>query len=56
MPMNGDKSDPDAECFLQKGDQQVAAGYVIYGPQTALLLTLGEGTHIFTLNPDTGEF
>jgi fructose-1,6-bisphosphatase I len=56
MPMNGDKSDPDAECFLQKGDHQIAAGYVIYGPQTALLITLGEGTHIFTLNPDTGVF
>lgn len=56
LPMKCDKDDTDAECFLQKGDQQVAAGYVIYGPQTALVMTLGEGTHIFTLNPDTGEF
>jgi fructose-1,6-bisphosphatase I len=56
MPMKCGKGDTDAECFLQKGDRQVAAGYVIYGPQTALVLTLGEGTHIFTLNPDTGEF
>lgn len=56
MPMNGNKNDPAGECFLQKGDLQIAAGYVIYGPQTALLITLGEGTHIFTLNPDTGEF
>jgi fructose-1,6-bisphosphatase I len=56
MPMKCDKGDTDVDCFLQKGDRQVAAGYVIYGPQTALVLTLGEGTHIFTLNPDTGEF
>lgn len=56
MPMKCDESDTDAGCFLQQGDRQVAAGYVIYGPQTALAMTLGEGTHIFTLNPDTGEF
>jgi len=55
-PMKNDKGDTDAECFLHKGDRQVAAGYIIYGPQTALVMTLGEGTHIFTLNPDTGEF
>ena len=56
MPMKCDKGDTDVDCFLQKGDRQLAAGYVIYGPQTALVLTLGEGTHVFTLNPDTGEF
>ena len=56
MPMKCDKGDADTDCFLQKGTRQLAAGYVIYGPQTALVLTLGEGTHIFTLNPDTGTF
>ncbi len=56
MPMKCGEGPADADCFLQKGDRQLAAGYVIYGPQTALVLTLGEGTHIFTLNPDTGEF
>jgi fructose-1,6-bisphosphatase I len=56
MPMKCDKGDADTDCFLQKGTRQLAAGYVIYGPQTALVLTLGEGTHIFTLNPDTGVF
>jgi len=56
MPMKCDKGELEADCFLQKGASQLAAGYVIYGPQTALVLTLGEGTHIFTLNPDTGEF
>ena len=56
MPMKCDKGGHETDCFLQKGVQQLAAGYVIYGPQTALLLTLGDGTHVFTLNPDTGEF
>jgi len=34
----------------------VAAGYCIYGPHTALTLTLGQGTHVFTLDPEIGEF
>jgi fructose-1,6-bisphosphatase I len=42
--------------FLQAGRQQLAAGYVIYGPQTALALTLGEGTRIFTRDPESGAF
>ncbi|MBT8047865.1 MAG: class 1 fructose-bisphosphatase [Xanthomonadales bacterium] len=56
MPMKCDKGDSESDCFLQQGTHQLAAGYVIYGPQTAMVMTLGEGTHIFTLNPDTGEF
>ena len=56
MPMKCDKGDAVSDCFLQKGIHQLAAGYAIYGPQTAMALTLGSGTHIFTLNPDTGEF
>ena len=56
MPMRCGNETTATDCFLQKGTRQLAAGYVIYGPQTALVLTLGEGTHIFTLNPDTGEF
>jgi len=56
MPMRCAEEASPSECFLQRGARQLAAGYVIYGPQTALVLTLGEGTQIFTLNPDTGEF
>jgi fructose-1,6-bisphosphatase I len=41
---------------LQPGTQQLAAGYVIYGPQTSLVLTLGEGTMMFTLDPKDGTF
>jgi fructose-1,6-bisphosphatase I len=56
MPMRCGENINDSDCFLQNGTRQLAAGYVIYGPQTALVITLGEGTHIFTLNPDTDEF
>ncbi|SFL79304.1 D-fructose 1,6-bisphosphatase [Bradyrhizobium sp. NFR13] len=36
--------------FTQKGSAQVAAGFVVYGPQTSLVLTLGDGVEIFTLD------
>jgi fructose-1,6-bisphosphatase I/sedoheptulose-1,7-bisphosphatase len=42
--------------FLQPGTQQVCAGYAIYGPTTMLVLTLGRGTHGFTLEREIGEF
>jgi fructose-1,6-bisphosphatase I/sedoheptulose-1,7-bisphosphatase len=42
--------------FLQPGAQQVCAGYAIYGPTTMLVLTLGNGTHGFTLDREIGEF
>lgn len=40
------------EHFLQAGKQQVAAGYVLYGPQTLLVLTFKHGVHLFTLNTE----
>jgi fructose-1,6-bisphosphatase I/sedoheptulose-1,7-bisphosphatase len=49
-------TDPKAEDFLQPGTEQVAAGYAIYGPSTMLVLTLGDGTHAFTLEPVLGEW
>lgn len=42
--------------LLQPGANQLAAGFVIYGPLTALVLTLGQGTQIFTLDRKTGGF
>ncbi|PKG55986.1 class 1 fructose-bisphosphatase, partial [Shewanella sp. GutDb-MelDb] len=42
--------------FLQAGRNQVAAGYVLYGPSTMLALTTGKGVQLFTLNPDTNEY
>jgi fructose-1,6-bisphosphatase I/sedoheptulose-1,7-bisphosphatase len=42
--------------FLQPGQQQVAAGYALYGPTTMLVLTVGNGVAGFTLDPNLGEF
>lgn len=44
------------EDFLQKGSEQVAAGYVIYGSSTMLVYTTGRGVNGFTLDPSIGEF
>jgi len=42
--------------FLQTGVRQVAAGYAIYGPQNGFVLTVGAGTHVFTLDRSSGTF
>ncbi|MGQ0455713.1 MAG: class 1 fructose-bisphosphatase [Hyphomicrobium sp.] len=42
--------------FLRPGSHQLAAGFVVYGPQTTLTLTLGAGTHTFTLDGDADAF
>lgn len=42
--------------FLQKGSEQVAAGYIIYGTSTMLVYTTGHGVNGFTLNPAIGTF
>lgn len=44
------------QAFLQPGTKQVAAGYAIYGPQTMLILTLGNGVKGFTLDRELGSF
>ena len=53
--MTGDRHETDAEWF-RPGSEQVAAGYVIYGPGTILVYTAGNGAHGFTLDPSIGEF
>ena len=42
--------------FLQAGRQQAAAGYCVYGPQTTLVLTVGHGVAMFTLDREQGSF
>jgi fructose-1,6-bisphosphatase I len=42
--------------FLQEGAKQVAAGYCVYGPQTTLVLTVGDGVAMFTLDREQGSF
>ena len=48
--------EPSDEHFLQPGTAQVCAGYTIYGPSTLLVLTIGRGTHGFTLDREQGSF
>lgn len=47
---------PTEQDFMQKGSQQVAAGYAIYGPQTMLILTTGNGVNAFTLDREMGSW
>jgi len=49
-------TEPKAEHFCQPGSTQVAAGYAVYGPSTLLVLTLGHGSHVFTLDRELGSF
>lgn len=42
--------------YLQLGSTQIAAAYALYGPATMLVLTLGAGTHVFTLDSDTQKY
>ena len=49
-------TEPGDEHFLQPGTAQVCAGYTVYGPSTMLVLTVGRGTHAFTLDREQGSF
>ena len=46
----------DDTAFLQPGNAQLAAMYLMYGPTTLLVLTVGKGTQVFTLATESGEF
>ncbi|MFY9476354.1 MAG: class 1 fructose-bisphosphatase [Aquabacterium sp.] len=46
----------DTSSFLQPGTEQVAAGYCVYGPQTTLVLTVGKGVVMFTLDREQGSW
>ncbi|HAV35994.1 MAG TPA: class 1 fructose-bisphosphatase [Massilia sp.] len=48
--------EPTEAAFLQPGAAQVAAGYAVYGPQTMLVLTTGNGVHCFTLDREMGSW
>jgi fructose-1,6-bisphosphatase I len=54
------RNDPDipgaVETLCQKGSQQVAAGYVLYGSSTVFVLTTGRGVDMFVLDPTIGSF
>jgi fructose-1,6-bisphosphatase I len=48
--------EPCEQDFLQAGTKQVAAGYAVYGPQTMLVLTTGNGVNCFTLDREMGSW
>ncbi|MDQ1259574.1 MAG: fructose,6-bisphosphatase, partial [Pseudomonadota bacterium] len=52
---DGDRGVEESD-FLQPGCQQVAAGYCVYGPQTTLVLTVGDGVAMFTLDREQGSW
>ncbi|KQV53958.1 MULTISPECIES: class 1 fructose-bisphosphatase [unclassified Duganella] len=49
-------TEPTEKDFLQPGAKQVAAGYAVYGPQTLLVLTTGNGVNCFTLDREMGSW
>ena len=48
--------EPTEADFMQAGSKQVAAGYAVYGPQTMLVLTTGNGVNCFTLDREMGSW
>jgi len=56
LKMPEDDRGVDEGDFLQCGHMQVAAGYCVYGPQTTLVLTVGDGVAMFTLDREQGSF
>jgi fructose-1,6-bisphosphatase I len=48
--------DPAGPAALGPGTEQIAAGYVMYGPATTLVYTAGQGTHGFTMDRASGQF
>jgi len=53
LPLTSGGKEPD---FLKPGAEQVAAGYILFGPSTILVYTSGKGVHQFTLEPGSSEF
>ncbi len=52
----GNDDDGTARDLLQSGRKQLAAGYILYGPSTMLVYSIGRGVHSFVLDPSLGEF
>ena len=52
----GDDEDQTGSDLLTSGREQVAAGYILYGPSTVLVFSIGRGVHSYTLDPSLGEF
>ena len=56
LPATGAPDTDPAAAFLQAGVNQLGAGFFVYGPQLALVLSLGSGTHVFVFSSRLGAF
>lgn len=56
LPAPTDKPANDPSIFMQPGNRQIAAGYIIYGPSTMMALTTGDGVRLYTLDKTHGGF
>lgn len=56
LPAVGADASTPVAAFLQPGDRQLAAGLIIYGPQLTLVLSVGDGAHVFTHSAQEGGF
>lgn len=56
FPVTPDIADDPEASFLRPPRQQLAGGYIIYGPRVCMMVTFGDGTLMYTLNHDTGRF
>jgi len=52
----GDDKDQTGADLLTPGHDQLVAGYILYGPSTVFVYSIGHGVHSFTLDPSLGEF
>ncbi len=56
LPVTGSEPNDGLSHFMQPGSRQLAAGFFVYGPQLALVVTIGAGTRIFIYSSEKGEF
>ncbi|WP_102959989.1 class 1 fructose-bisphosphatase [Mangrovicella endophytica] len=56
LPVDAEHRSNPASVFLQPGSRQLGAGFFIYGPQLLLVMSVGNGTHVFSFSPSFGGF
>ncbi|MGV6801730.1 MAG: class 1 fructose-bisphosphatase [bacterium] len=56
LPTPDNMKEGDVSALLQKGTEQLAAGFTVYGPQTSMVFTLGDGVLVFILDEETGKY
>ncbi len=56
LPVGDEHRGDPASVFRQKGSVQLGAGFFVYGPQLLLVMSMGNGTHVFIFSPSFGGF